>query len=123
MQRLKGVTFRTKFSAATAVLIAAMLAFVGDASAAPKWDIEIGPGSICECRGGCRVVTTCLAQYCIQETRCSDCEITFNCERITQRSKPEEKLCLYRRGNACVTRVKTYRPGVRSAPRPLVPKF
>jgi hypothetical protein len=110
MPRLNGVKSRNKFNVATAVLIAAMLAFVGDASAAPKIDLEIGPAfNICECRGACRLVTTCLANYCIQETRCGDCEVKTNCENVKQGRRSEEKLCLQRKGDACVTRVKTYR--------------
>jgi hypothetical protein len=42
MRRLNGVKSRTKFNVATAVLIAAMLAFVRDASAKPKFDLDIG---------------------------------------------------------------------------------
>ena len=108
MQR-HGVKSRTKLNVATAVLIAAMLAFVGDASAA-KNDIDMGDVTVCTCRGACRVVTTCLGNYCIKETRCGDCEVVTNCKpasEVRERSKPKEKLCLYHKDNACVTRVRT----------------
>jgi hypothetical protein len=92
-----------------AILIAAMLAFIGGASAAPI-DIDIGSVTICDCRGGCRLITTCLGKYCIRETRCGDCEFKANCRTIeqSQLNKSGEKVCLYRRGDACVTRVKGF---------------
>jgi hypothetical protein len=89
-----------------AILIAAMLSFTGGASAqAPKYDLEIGaPFNICDCRGACRLVTTCLGNYCIQETRCGDCEVKVNCTNV-KIDKPEEKVCLYGKGKG----VKTFR--------------
>jgi hypothetical protein len=109
MQR-HGVKSRTKLNVATAVLIAAMLAFVGDASAA-KNDIDMGEVTVCTCHGACRVVTTCLGNYCIKETRCGDCEVCTPAKEVEARekSKPKGKLCLYQKDNACVTRVRTDR--------------
>src|SRR4051794_37855836 len=72
MTRLNSVKSRTKLVVAAAVLSAAMLAFVGDASAQQ----DTGSGTdvkMCECRGSCRLVKMCLANYCYTETVCDDC--------------------------------------------------
>ena len=120
---------RTKFVAA-ALLSAALLAFVGNASAEEKqkYTLEIGP--VCVCQPQCRVVTYCLLQYCYNETVCGPC---VNCGvaserrsgvlglgararwasdgqlRVTARVREGEKVCLYLKGNSCVTHVSTYR--------------
>jgi hypothetical protein len=109
MQRLNGGKSRTKPNVAIAVLIAAMLAFVGDASAANNLEME--EVTVCTCHGACRVVTTCLGTYCIKETRCGDCEVCTPAKEVEARekSKPKGKLCLYQKDNACVTRVRTDR--------------
>jgi hypothetical protein len=99
---------RTKLVVATAILGAAMLAFIGDASAASNG----GSGTVihmCECVGSCRLVKMCLLTYCYTETVCDDCA---NCharnvsEMMTSKG---QKLCLYRKGSACVTHVTTRR--------------
>jgi hypothetical protein len=107
MRRLNSVKSRTKFVVAAAVLSAAMLAFVGDASAQEA----TGSGTVvhmCVCRGSCRLVTMCLVNYCYSETVCDDCA---NCHASQLRASMREgqKLCLYRKGTACVTRVTTRR--------------
>ena len=106
MRTLHSVKSRTKFIIATAVLNAAILAFVGDASAAGKYvDIEIG--QVCLCQPSCTVYTWCLANYCYKETVCSGCS---NCKYNSVRSKrvPGQKLCIYRPSpHQCVTDIKT----------------
>jgi len=96
---------------ATTVLIASMLAFVGDASARDDAGAGLDIGDACICYGACYVVTTCLVNYCIQETVCDECG---NCRSVRrgaaymarqQSMKPREKLCVYRKGAACVTAV------------------
>jgi hypothetical protein len=104
---------KTKFVVAAAILGAALLAFVGEASAAPN-EGSGGEGSgtvihMCVCVGSCRLVTMCLLTYCYTETVCDDCA---NCharnvsEMMTSKG---QKLCLYRKGSSCVTHVTTRR--------------
>ncbi len=107
MRRLNSVKSRRKLVVAAAVLSAAMLAFVGDASAQQ----ETGSGTVvhmCVCRGSCRLVTMCLVNYCYSETVCDDCA---NCHASQVRAsmRKAQKLCLYRKGTACVTHVTTRR--------------
>jgi hypothetical protein len=108
MRQLSSVKTRTRLVVAAAVLSAAMLAFVGDASAQQAKDtgtVVVMP--VCRCEGGCRLVKWCLANYCYTETVCSDC---LNCRALRRaRVREGEKLCLYRKGNSCVTHVTTYR--------------
>jgi hypothetical protein len=62
------------FVVAAAVLGAAMLSFVGEASA--QQAAGSGSGTVikmCECRGSCKLVTSCLLNYCYSETICDDC--------------------------------------------------
>jgi hypothetical protein len=132
MRRLFSVKSRTKFVVAAAVLSAAMLAFIGDASAETK-DAGTDTGTVikmCECRGSCRLVTMCLGNYCYTETVCDECA---NCHKaratvteaprkvyrmgvrqssasaVRARVRKGQQLCLYRRGTTCVTHVTTYR--------------
>lgn len=108
MRRLNSANSRTKFNVAITVLIASILAFVGDASAEDKVGLEIGDA--CICHGACRVVTMCLVNYCIKETVCGDCEVcTASRLGSGEQIKPGAKVCLYRKGEACVTAAKTYR--------------
>jgi hypothetical protein len=103
MRRLNSVKSRTKSVVAAAVLSAAMLTFVGDASA--KDTVVHMP--VCQCAGGCKLVKWCLANYCYTETVCDKC---LNCHPLTRaRVREGQKLCLYRKGNSCVTHVTTYR--------------
>jgi len=108
MRRLNG----TKFVAAV-FLSAAMLAFVGDALAAPNTGHGSDTGTViqmCVCRGSCRLVTMCLVNYCYSETVCDDCA---NCHAAQTSSRLSEgqKLCLSRKGNKCVTQFTNYRTG------------
>jgi hypothetical protein len=106
MRTLHSVKSRTKFIIATAVLNAAILAFVGDASAAGK-EVTIEIGEVCVCQPSCRVFTWCLLQYCYKETVCGECS---NCEYVSERTKrvPGQKLCIYRPSpHQCVTRIET----------------
>ena len=128
MRRLNSVKSRTKFVVAAAVLSAAMLAFVGDASAEQAKDTGARL-KMCFCQGSCRLVTMCLVNYCYTETVCDECA---NCNRVRARvteaprkvyrmgvrSSPSgvrarvregQKLCLYHKGTTCVTHVTTYR--------------
>jgi hypothetical protein len=67
---------RMNFVVAVAVLGAAMLSFVGEASAQQAAGSGSGTGTVikmCECRGSCKLVTSCLLNYCYSETICDDC--------------------------------------------------
>jgi hypothetical protein len=110
MTTLNGVKSRTKFFVAVAVLGAAVVGFVGDALAEPAGSGS-GSGSgtvihMCLCRGECRLVTTCLLNYCYSETICDDCA---NCHRqASQASRVRggyKRTCVYLKDNACVTNV------------------
>jgi len=110
MTTLNGVKSRTKFFVAVAVLGAAVVGFVGDAVAEPAGSGS-GSGSgtvihMCLCRGECRLVTTCLLNYCYSETICDDCA---NCHRqASQASRVRggyKRTCVYLKDNACVTNV------------------
>lgn len=113
MRALHSVKSRTKFIIATAVLNAAVLAFVGDASAAKKetgQDIDMRVVDVCTCRKSCTVYTYCLAEYCYSQTVCSDCS---NCEGLylnaPTKRVPGQKLCIYRPSpHQCVTKIKTH---------------
>ena len=121
---------RTKFAVAAGLLSAALLAFVGNASAEPKEKVTLEIGEICVCQEGCKRVKWCLLQYCYFETVCGDC--INNCTsaertggllglgararwtsdgklRLTARVRQGAKICLYFKGNDCVTHVRTVR--------------
>jgi hypothetical protein len=104
MRRLNIVKSRTKFVVAAAVLNAAMLAFVGDASAQEATGVGYGRAHV-RVSWSCRLVTMCLVNYCYSETVCDDCA---NCHASQLRASMREgqKLC---KGTACVTRVVTTR--------------
>jgi hypothetical protein len=125
MRRL--IKSRTKFVVAAAVLSAAMLAFLGDATA--KGNVVVMP--VCQCAGGCKLVKWCLANYCYTETVCDKCMYCYpvTSARVTEaprkvyrmgvrqssastvraRVRKGPQLCLYRKGTTCVTHVTTYR--------------
>src|SRR5262245_12802346 len=129
MRRLNSVKSRTKVVVAAAALSAAMLAFVGDASAEQANDTgKVVKMCFCSNRS-CHIVTMCLLDYCYTETICDEC---YNCNRararvteaprkvyrmgvrssasgVRARVREGPKLCLYRKGTACVTNVTTYR--------------
>jgi hypothetical protein len=130
MRGLNSIKSRTKFVVAAAVLSAAMLAFVGDASAEQAKDTgKVVKMCVCSNRS-CHLVTMCLLQYCYTETICDEC---YNCSlaRATVTEAPRKvyrmgvrqsyastvrarvrkgpQLCLYRKGTTCVTHVTTYR--------------
>jgi hypothetical protein len=133
MCMLNSVKSRTKFVVAAAVLSAAMLSFVGDASAETK-DAGTAAGTVikmCECSNrSCHLVTMCLLQYCYTETICDEC---YNCRKaratvteaprkvyrmgvrqssastVRARVRKGQQLCVYHKGTACVTHVTTYR--------------
>lgn len=133
MCMLNSVKSRTKVVVAAAALSAAMLAFVGAASAETK-DAGTDTGTVikmCECSNNqCHLVTMCLLQYCYTETICDEC---YNCRKaratvteaprkiyrmgvrqssastVMARVRKGQQPCLYRRGGKCVTHVTTYR--------------
>lgn len=134
MRKLHRIKSRTKFVFAAVVLGAAMLGFVGNASAQQAAGSGSGSGTVikmCECRGSCRPVTMCLLNYCYTETVCDKCmychpvktarvteapkkvyrmgvrQSSASTVRATMRTGPQ--LCLYRKGTTCVTHVTTYR--------------
>src|SRR5262245_53373525 len=109
MTALNGVKSRMKFFVAAAVLGAAMMGFVGDASAQQAAGSGSDSGTVihmCECRGSCKLVTHCLLNYCYSETICDDCA---NCHaRALRASRVRggyKRTCVFLRDNACVTNV------------------
>jgi hypothetical protein len=108
MNSLNSAKSRTKFVLAAAIVSAAMLAFVEVAPAQQAKDtgtVVVMP--VCRCAGGCRLVRWCLVNYCYTETVCDAC---LNCHALRRaRIRKGEKLCLYRKGDSCVTHVATYR--------------
>ena len=109
MTTLNGVKTRTKFFIAAAVLGAAVVGFVGDAWAQQAAGSGSDSGTVihmCVCHGSCRLVTTCLLNYCYSETICDDCA---NCHaRALQASRVrggQKRTCVYLKDNACVTNV------------------
>jgi hypothetical protein len=129
MHGLFSAKSRTKFVVAAAVLSAAMLAFVGDATAEDTGNVVVMP--MCQCAGGCKLVKWCLGNYCYTETVCDKCmychpvttarvteapkkvyrmgvrSSSASTVRAIERTGPQ--LCLYRKGTTCVTHVTTYR--------------
>ena len=109
MSTLNGVKSRMKFSVAAAVLGAAVVGFDGDALAQQAAGSGSDSGTVihmCVCRGSCRLVTTCLLNYCYSETICDDCA---NCHaRALKASRVrggQKRTCVYLKDNACVTNV------------------
>src|SRR5215204_5182689 len=100
MRRLTSVNSQV-FAAA---VLSSMLAFVADASAKDTGNVV----KMCVCRGSCRLVTMCLGTYCYTETVCEDCANCRSSRVVSSaRSSQGQKLCLYRKGPACVTHVTT----------------
>ena len=129
MRGLDSVKSQTKSVVAAAVLSAAMLAFLGDATAKDTGNVVVMP--VCQCAGGCKLVKWCLGNYCYTETVCDSC---MYCHPVTRarvteaprrvyrmgvrqsssstvraRVRKGPQLCLYRKGTTCVTHVTTYR--------------
>jgi len=103
---------RMNFVVAAAVLGAAMLSFVGEAPAQQAAGSGSGSGTVikmCECRGSCRLVTSCLLNYCYSETICDECANCHAQALRASRVRRGQKYCIYQLGNACVTSV-TGRP-------------
>src|SRR5262249_49166740 len=71
MRRLNNVRSRAKFVVAAAILSAAMLSFVGDASGGPKDTGKVV--KMCTRQASCRLVKMCLVDYCYTETVCGPC--------------------------------------------------
>ena len=97
---------KKKFVFAIAFFCVAVLSHVGDVSAKEPDTVV----HMCVCHGSCRLVKMCLANYCYTETVCDECA---NCHRSRVRASAREgsKVCLYRKGTACVTNVTTRRRG------------
>jgi hypothetical protein len=103
---------RAKFVVGAAILSAAVFAFVGDAWAAQNEGSGSDQGTVihmCVCVGSCRRVTMCLLNYCYTETVCDDCANCHARDVSEMRTGKGQKVCLYRKGSACVTHVTTRR--------------